>query len=143
MVNRNLTIIVIPPPEPGDVELPGGVLGSIVETDTTKSLSHFQALVGGNIEYVGPLLDGLISMVINEDGKYDSKLRPNIRATDLARGWLGIDDYIMGNAILVAGAPDGDGNTLGLTPNVVQLVMQLIPVKGAVGWLEEQRKNGA
>ena len=69
------------------------------------SLEEMQKAVGGYIELIR--LNDKKALIINEDGKI-MKLDFNLKATALAAHVLRHDDFIVGNAVLVEEAGDGE-----------------------------------
>lgn len=91
------------------------------EVEGRIDLDYLQKQVGGYIEAVG--IDRMaplppFSMYLNEEGKLEG-LPLNRRATLLARGTIGRNDYIAGTAVL-CGPVDDDGYDTGLTAGQIQ-----------------------
>lgn len=60
-------------------------------------LEQLQEIVGGYIEII-PLAEGTM-MVLNEEGKLDG-LPYNLAATQMARGYIFEDDFIVGDVLV-------------------------------------------
>lgn len=83
--------------------------GPVEEIELDGTLEQLQKLVGGYIEFVP--LPGFLNpngehtvAYVNEDGKYNPAMKPNMRATDFMVPGIGlfVGDYIAGPMLLVA-----------------------------------------
>jgi len=92
-----------------------------VEKLTLNSYEDYRKAVGGYIELIG-LKDGSIAY-INEDGKM-LDLDYNKKATELCKGIIRKDDYIVGTMI-VLGHGDDEGNDTSITEEMEREVLQL------------------
>lgn len=109
------------------------------ELDTTDTLGSLQAIVGGFIEAVpipalklpaevgGSIHEGAANRAtayINEEGKYDPKCQPNMRATDFFVPGVGIfpRDFIAGPLLLIGFDPETGEHDEQLPDDVVARV---------------------
>lgn len=134
----SIDVLVIPQPEVQDLQLPSLRIQTLDNIVNGDSLAAFQQLVGGMIDVLPNMIGGTAAIVINDDGKFDPKCRPNIWATRLASSRIGEDDYICGTAVLVDVNPGPGGETLGISKQCVRLLLEKgVPIQGAVDFLTE------
>lgn len=113
--------------------------GPIEEKYVDESLSTLhglQELVGGNIEALPcPESRNDATCYINEEGKYTAGCEPNVRATCLYSGGIGLQpgDYIAGTLVL-AGIDFSTGESVDLPADItVKSVKRALATWGA-GW---------
>ena len=134
----SIDVLVIPQPEVQDLHLPPLRIQTLDNIVNGDSLAAFQQLVGGLIDVLPNMIGGTAAIVINDDGKFEPKCRPNIWATRLTADRLDIDDYICGTAVLVDVNPGPAGETLAISPKCVRLLLEKgVPIQGAVEFLTE------
>ena len=114
IAERKYNVLLIP----ADDQLPI----SLQSIERSKELEQLQRLVGGNIE-IAPCRSSKFTIFVNEDA---TSLPTNARATHLWRDiWEGCEEAIavmVGNMI-VCGAPDKNGDQLGLPKSLIKLML--------------------
>jgi hypothetical protein len=97
--------------------------GELKAQDIGEGLEELQKIVGGYIEipFLGHKFScNNIDVIINEEGKLIGGLKPEIAVVNEERG--NILDIVYGNCIFAS--HDEDGNTVGLTKEQMQIVME-------------------
>lgn len=97
--------------------------GELKTQDIGEGLEDLQKIVGGYIEipFLGyKFSSNNIDVIINEEGKLIGGLKPEIAVVNKERG--AILDIVYGNCIFAS--HDEDGNTVGLTEEQMQTVME-------------------
>jgi hypothetical protein len=104
--------------------------GSVITVNDDLTLQFLQDVVGGWVQVVGLPRESneteTVAMWVNEEGKF-SNLERNDVATYLWARSYGLTDTIMGNVVLTGGT-DEDGETLGLSDEMITHLMEQIPV---------------
>ena len=84
-----------------------GETAEVFPTRKSFSLEELQHLIGGYIQVIA--LNGR-SMIVNQEGKLHN-LRENSVATQIAKGFIDADDYIVGDALIASENELGEGVT--------------------------------
>lgn len=101
-------------------------------------LHHYQAAVGGLIDYVG---DDTHSMFINDEGKLEGLPRNTVASLYAhSQGWIDVTDHICGNVVFI-GPPDHVGDTTEMSSDLMTDLLLNIPnlIGIAMAGLYEQK----